>query len=185
MGFNGTQLGVSMAPLTPPVPPALFCVFLCCVNTINQTRFPRLKVKANTNSIKPQIRTTIVIGCQVKRSIHVLPIHTYKNNGELRHEKLLVFSIWDFVELVFAFTFSSNYDQISSSLRCDVKKDPLSPPEIGNSKNRLEISFAYAHCIGYHLSQNPILCTKREKRNQYVTCSRTIRNISTFMHKRQ
>ena len=30
------------------------------------------------------------------------------------------------------------------------------------SKNRLEISFA--HCIGYHLSWNPILCTKREKR---------------------
>ena len=55
-----------------------------------------------------------------------------QNNGELRHEKLLVFSIWDFVELVFAFPFSSNYDQISSSLGCDVKKDLLSPQKIGS-----------------------------------------------------
>ena len=36
------------------------------------------------------------------------------------------------MELVFAFPFSSNYDQISSSLGCDVKKDPLSPQKIGS-----------------------------------------------------
>ena len=35
------------------------------------------------------------------------------------------------MELVFAFPFSSNYDQISSDLGCDVKKDPLSPQKIG------------------------------------------------------
>ena len=36
------------------------------------------------------------------------------------------------MELVFTFPFSSNYDQISSSLGCDVKKDPLSPQKIGS-----------------------------------------------------
>ena len=36
------------------------------------------------------------------------------------------------MELVFAFTFSSNYDQISFGLGCDVKKDPLSPQKIGS-----------------------------------------------------
>ena len=68
------------------------------------------------------------------------------------------------MELVFAFPFSSNYDQISSSLGCVVKKDPLSPQKIG-SRLVLHIVLGII-CLG-------IQFYAQKERNQYLAAEQS------------
>ena len=43
-----------------------------------------------------------------QKSDNFLPVCTYKINGEVRHEGILIVGIWGFLELVLTFTFSSS-----------------------------------------------------------------------------